>query len=124
MAPPERPRSLPDAGKEIKVDHDKLKDLADQLQKDLDDLRNQKLVEALEDHAKPGQKAIGNYSAGQGLNMTVNTAQNAIGNTYDQFLQSYQKVIDALRRSNQTHRDADDNAKKAANNVGGKRYAT
>nr|BFE32801.1 hypothetical protein GCM10010200_050520 [Actinomadura rugatobispora] len=128
MAPPPEnggyPRNLPQAGKEIKMDHDQLKTIANRLQEDLDRLRDARWKEALEDYGNPGQPAIGDYSAGHGLHNTTKTAQTAIGSTYDQFLTAYQNVITALRDSEKNTRNADDQSRAGVNSVGGSRFAS
>lgn len=102
---------LPTAGgKEIKIDHDALKDIVKKLEKDLHDLEKMRYSERIQD-ATPSEGALGDYQAGRGLHTTVRMARDSIGGTYDQFIESYKKVIEAIRNSDKTHRKADDASK-------------
>jgi hypothetical protein len=104
------PDNLPQAGgKEITIDHDVLKDVANKLRADLKELKNLPPQNAIQDHS-PGEAAIGNYSAGEGLYMTVSSAKNHISSTFEQFIAAYEQVINAIDRSEQNIRTADDNA--------------
>jgi len=118
------PRNLPQAGREIKMDHDQLKTIANRLQEDLDRLRRARWKEAIEDYGNPGQDAIGDYSAGKGLHNTTKSAQSAIGSTLDQFLTAYDNLITALRNSEKNTRNADEQSRAGVNAVGGSRFAS
>ena len=113
--------NLPHAGgKEIKIDHDALDDIVKKLDKDLLDLENGRWQERLED-ATPGEKAIGDYQAGRGLHSSIRQARDSIGGTYKEFIESYKKVIEAIRDSDVTHRKADESSKRGVENAGSPR---
>ena len=116
MAPP-YPKSLPSTGgKEIGVHHDTLKDIADKLEKDLRALKNLRYDDKVEDDS-PSEASLGKYTAGRSLYGTVSAAKMQIGNTYSQFITAYESVIQAIRNSEKTHRDADDKSKQGVQNA-------
>jgi hypothetical protein len=103
------PNNLPHqvGGKEVRMDHDTLKDVARKLRDDLNKLKDLRFKEDIDDYS-PNLSDIGDYSAGKGLHNTVTSAQNSIGTTYQQFIQAYEQVIQAIERSEQNVRNADD----------------
>lgn len=112
------PKQLPGANKEIKVDHETLKTVAKAMQKDLDDL-NSWSSGSLNDFYDGDatwltQDQLGHYPEGGGITQSAQAAYNSIGDTYSQFLQAYQQVIDAINRSADNHKNADDATKHAA----------
>ncbi|HLV72927.1 MAG TPA: hypothetical protein VKY91_09090 [Vulgatibacteraceae bacterium] len=99
---------LPTAGgKEIKIDHDTLDDIAKKLEKDLNELEAERYSQKIAD-ATPSEGAMGDYQAGRGLHTTIRSARDSIGDTYDAFINSYKRVIEAIRASDKTHRKADE----------------
>ncbi|MFS2295696.1 MAG: hypothetical protein FWJ90_23880 [Actinomadura sp.] len=111
------PRLPTAGGKEIKIDHDTLDDIAKKLEKDLQELESKRYSELIAD-ATPSEAAMGDYQAGRGLHSTIRTARDSIGDTYDAFLDSYKKVIEAIRASDKTHRKADDASKRGVEAAG------
>ena len=116
------PKQLPGANKEINVDHEKLKTVAKAMQKDLDDLNGWSSGSLNDfydgDATWLTQDQLGNYPEGHGITMSAQAAYNSIGGTYSQFLQAYQQVIDAINRSADNHKNADDATKHAAQQAG------
>lgn len=104
-------------GKEIKIDHDILKDIVKKLQRDLDELEKKRHSQQIAD-ATPPEAAMGDYTVGRGLHGTIRMARDSIGTTYDQFIESYKKVIKAIEDSNKTHRKADDASKRGVEAAG------
>jgi hypothetical protein len=115
------PADFPQAGKELRVDRGKLKDVASALQKDMDDLNTHgpgtynDLTNG--DLGLVTSDELGNYTAAQGLTTTVNNAYNVIGNTYQQFLTSYQALIDTISQTGNNYNAAEDANTQAANAV-------
>jgi ribosome-associated translation inhibitor RaiA len=110
------PPRLPQAGgKEIHFDKEELNSIADRLQKDLDRLKDKPHKEAVEN--VPSGPAVGTHSAGDGVHRTVRAASTEVGRTYAKFIEAYEDVIKALRKSKQNLQDADDDAKRRANRV-------
>ncbi|MBA9003181.1 MULTISPECIES: hypothetical protein [Thermomonospora] len=111
--------NLPEAqSREIEISRDRLRKLADELQKDLDDLKRQRLAEGIQDDS-PNIDHIGHYQAGQGLSNTVNTARTHVGSTITQFLTAYQNVINALYDSARNYDRAEDRTRESLQNVNG-----
>lgn len=120
------PKQLPGANKEIRVDHEKLKDVAKAMQKDLDDL-NSWTAGSLNDFYDGDatwltQNELGNYPEGGGITQSSQAAYNSIGDTYSQFLEAYDSVIKAVNRSADNHKNADDATKHAAQQAGQDEY--
>ena len=104
------PNNLPPLGtKEVKVDHDKLKDIARVLRRDMVALEQGRYKEKIDD-TTPSVDAMGNYTAGKSLHETVKAARNQIGSVHASFVQAYEAVIQALETSEQNYREADDNS--------------
>lgn len=125
------PRNLPDAGGEIKVNHDVLENIYKKLQADRD---------GYDDHGVPGTylaltqdsvglvgaAELGRYPAvegqggigGEGLAATTQNAYNSIGSTYQNFLTAYQGVIDAIKTSANTHKNTEDINQQNTRSVG------
>lgn len=102
------PKSLPTTGgAEIKINHDTLNDIVKKLEKDLRDLKSQRYSDKIEDDTPP-EAAMGDYDAGRGIYGTVTAARDSIGGTFDQFITAYEQVIEAIRASDKTHKNADD----------------
>ncbi|HEY8371686.1 hypothetical protein [Thermomonospora catenispora] len=109
--------NLPKAqSKEIEISRDRLRKLADALQKDLDSLRNEHLVEGI-DEASPRSSHIGNYQAGHGLSRTVESARTHVSSTISQFLQAYQNVINGLYASARNYDRAEDRNQETLRNI-------
>lgn len=112
------PKQLPGANKEIKVNHETLKTVAKAMQKDLDDLNGWSSGSLNDfydgDATWLTQDQLGNYPEGHGITQSAQAAYNSIGGTYSAFLQAYQQVIDAINRSADNHKNADDATKHAA----------
>jgi hypothetical protein len=112
------PNNLPPVGgKEIAIHHDVLDDIVKKLDADLKKLRAERWSNQITD-ATPSEDAMGNYKAGQGLYNTVTAARDQIGNTFDQFLTAYEQVIEAIRASNKSHRNADDASQRGVEAAG------
>jgi uncharacterized protein YukE len=116
------PKQLPGANKEIKVDHEKLKDVAKAMQKDLDDL-NSWTPGSLNDFYDGDvtwltQDQLGNYPEGHGITQSAQAAYNSIGDTYGEFLKAYDSVIKAINKSADNHKNAEDANQHAAQQAG------
>lgn len=112
------PKSLPTTGgKEIKIDHDALKDIADKLEKDLNELKKHRYSDKVTDNTPP-EAAMGDYQAGRSMYATVTAARDQIGTTFDEFVTAYENVIKTIRASEKTHRNADDRSKRGVENAG------
>lgn len=111
-------RDLPDAGKGIDVDREKLKNIAKKLQADLDELN--KHASGTPKDLRQGEKGVvtdaqlGKYSEAQQLAVSVGNAYDQIGSTYDGFLTAYQQVIDSINRAAENHQNAEDATHKSA----------
>lgn len=112
------PKSLPTTGgKEIKINHDTLDDIAKKLEDDLHKLKEPRWSDKIEDNTPP-ESSLGNYKAGQAMYNTVTAARDQIGGTFTQFLTAYEQVIAAIRASNKNHRKADDASKRGVEAAG------
>ncbi|MCW2900796.1 MAG: hypothetical protein JWO67_3061 [Streptosporangiaceae bacterium] len=115
------PPNLPSAGKEIRVNHDALHDVYVKLQNDRDlfDKGGSGTLRDFQGSAKGRveQHHLGDYPAGQGLHQTCQNAENHIGNVYKEFLDGYQKLIDAIKRTADNHKKAEEANEQAVNNV-------
>ena len=94
----------------------RIKDIEDKLEKDLRALKNLRYDDKVEDDS-PSEASLGKYTAGRSLYGTVSAAKMQIGNTYSQFITAYESVIQAIRNSEKTHRDADDKSKQGVQNA-------
>ncbi|WP_395108965.1 hypothetical protein [Actinomadura sp. SCN-SB] len=104
------PRNLPPLGtREVRIDHDTLKDIARILRADMNNLHDGRWKEKIDDSFPPVE-AMGDYTAGRSLHQTIRNARDQIGNTHQAFVQAYEAVITALENSEQNYRDADDNS--------------
>lgn len=116
------PKQLPGAGKEIKVDHEAMKGVAKAMQKDLDDLNGWNSGSLNDfydgDVSWLTQDDLGHYPEGGGITQSSQAAYNAIGGTYSGFLTAYQQVIDAVNRSADNHKNAEDANTKTAKQAG------
>lgn len=119
------PRNLPSVGDHVEVDRDALRDVAKRLQADLDELNgwhngSLKDLQNNEQEWIP-ENALGDYNAGQQIAKTFNQAYAQIGNTYNQFVGSYQQVITGILQTVNGYQRAEDATADAANraNTGG-----
>ncbi|WP_157995728.1 hypothetical protein [Thermomonospora amylolytica] len=111
------PRNLPAAGsKEIKVSRQWLIDYADELQRELDRLKQKRYKETIQDTTPP-EAALGNYTAGRSFHGTIRQARDGIGNSYDQFITAYQNVINSLRTTADNYGKAEDKSKENIDKV-------
>lgn len=109
--------NLPKAqSKEIEISRDRLRKLADELQKDLDSLRKARLAEDIES-GSPTIDHIGHYQAGRGLSSTVTSARAHVSSTISQFLTAYQNVIDGLYASTRNYDRAEDRSQESLRNI-------
>ncbi len=104
------PKNLPPLNtKEVKVDHDTLKDIARVLRRDMESLEQGRWKEAIED-THPSVDAMGEYTGGKSLHTTIKNARNQIGSVHQSFVKAYEALITALETSEKNYRDADDNS--------------
>ncbi|MEV0403555.1 hypothetical protein [Actinoallomurus sp. NPDC050550] len=99
---------LPQVGKGIQTHRDKLHDVWKALQGDLDDLNKHVTkgslfeLQSMDGSTAKGlltQQDLGEYPAATGVYNTTKTAYNVIGGVYSQFLDSYQAMIDTIKRA-------------------------
>lgn len=112
------PKSLPTTGgKEVKINHDTLDDIVKKLEADLKGLKEKRYSDKIEDDT-PQEAAMGDYQAGRMMYGTITAARDQIGTTFDQFVTAYEQVIEAIRASDKTYRNADDASKRGVEGAG------
>lgn len=115
--------SWPEAGKGVDVHRDKLKDIAKALQKDLDELSGYNKGTAK--NLQAGSRGLvtlaelGNYPAAKGLAGTTKNAYDVIGTEYQEFLDGYQALINAIKRTADNYEGAEQTNEQAANRLDG-----
>ncbi|ACY96210.1 hypothetical protein [Thermomonospora curvata] len=123
MPPGEKPPPyLPSArSEEIQIAPGKLRDLATELEKDLDKLKKGHHAENIQEYS-PKDYAFGDYDAGQSLYVSVRNGRDRISETFQTFIEAYEQLIESLRRSADNYERAEDANKRNVGGVGGGAY--
>jgi hypothetical protein len=121
------PRSLPSAGREIRVNHEVLKDVADQLAKNLRELEGSTrgTLRSFQNNSAVDLTGnqLGHYPAAagttgmDGLAGTCRNAYSTIGSVYGQFLTAYDNLINALKKTAENHSEAEQASTKAVDSA-------
>jgi uncharacterized protein YukE len=116
------PRGLPSVGDEFRINADALRDIAKRLQDDLDQHKGwgSGTLNDLQygDQGLVTDRVLGDYPAGKAISNTFEAAYNHIGDVYNNFLTSFQSVIDAIKQTADNYDRADQATEQSVNQVG------
>jgi hypothetical protein len=109
---------LSSAGDEFVVHRDKLHDVARELERDLQELRDARTKgspSSLQHGGLATAAELGHYPAGEQIAVTCKNAHQHIGHAYDMFLNSYEAIINAIKNTAAGYDSAEQATMDAAN---------
>jgi uncharacterized protein YukE len=122
------PRALPSVGDRFEINPEALREVARQLQADLDELKgwSSGSLNDLQygDQGLVTQEDLGDYPAGQQIARTFEAAYNQISTTYSSFLTSYEAVVNAIKQTAENYDRAEQATEQGVNQVGAQNAAS